>query len=62
MGDCKDSKHCKEHHLCKLIKREDLEQIKKLVKDAAVLLQEVRAGRARQGQPLRPVPHLAGRR
>jgi hypothetical protein len=35
MGDCKDSKHCHEHHLCKLVKRDDLEQVKKLVKDAA---------------------------
>ena len=34
MGDCKDSKHCHDHHMCKLIKREDLEKIRRLVKGA----------------------------
>ncbi len=34
MGDCKDSKDCHDRHLCKLVKRDDLEQVRKLVKDA----------------------------
>ena len=35
MGGCKESKDCHEQHLCKLVKRDDMEQVKKLVKDAA---------------------------
>jgi len=42
MGDCKDSKHCQ--HLCKLVKRDELEQVRKLVKDAAFLCEK--CGRA----------------
>jgi len=34
MGDCKDSKNCRDLHLCKLVKRDDFEQVRKLVKDA----------------------------
>jgi len=34
VGDCKDKKRCHEEHLCKLVKREELEQVRKLVKDA----------------------------
>lgn len=34
MGKCKDEENCHDHHLCKLVKREDLEKVKKLVKDA----------------------------
>jgi len=34
MGGCKESKDCHDQHLCKLVKRDDLEQVRKLVKDA----------------------------
>lgn len=35
MSECKSSKDCHEQHLCKLVKRDDLDKVKKLVKDAA---------------------------
>lgn len=44
MSDCKDSERCREMHLCKLVKRDDLEQVRKLVKDAAFLC--TKCGRA----------------
>lgn len=37
VGDCQDKKRCHELHLCKLVKREDLEEIRKLVKAAVFL-------------------------
>ena len=60
MGGCKESKDCHDQHLCKLVKRDELEQVRKLVKDAVVLLQEVRPRGPREGQPLRPLADLAG--
>jgi hypothetical protein len=35
MSDCKDAERCRDQHLCKLVKRDDFEQIRKLVKGAA---------------------------
>lgn len=34
MGGCKDAKDCRNHHLCKLVKRDELEQVRKLAKKA----------------------------
>lgn len=34
MGGCKDAKDCRKHHLCKLVKRDELEQVRKLAKKA----------------------------
>lgn len=48
MGDCKDSKHCRDQHLCKLAKRGDIEQVRKLVKDAAFVCKK--CGRAAREQ------------
>lgn len=37
MGDCKDSEHCRDQHLCKLVKRDEFEQVRTLVRDAAFI-------------------------
>ena len=34
MGDCKDAERCRELHLCKLVKRDELQLVRKLVVDA----------------------------
>lgn len=34
MGKCKDSENCHDKHLCKLVKHDDLEKVRKLVKGA----------------------------
>jgi hypothetical protein len=44
MGGCKDPKQCDDQHLCKLAKRSDLEEIKRLVKDASYICRK--CGRA----------------
>ena len=44
MGDCRDSENCKERHLCKLVKREEFEKVRKLVKEAAYIC--MKCGRA----------------
>jgi hypothetical protein len=35
MGDCKDAERCRELHLCKLVKRDELKLVRTLVTDAA---------------------------
>jgi len=44
MSDCKDPKNCREQHLCKLVKRDDLGQVRKLAREAAYLC--LKCGRA----------------
>ena len=44
VGDCKDPEHCKDRHLCKLVKRGELEKVRKLVTDAAFIC--TKCGRA----------------
>lgn len=48
MGDGKESKHGRDQHLCKLVKRDDFEQLRKLVKDAAYFCKK--CGRAAREQ------------
>ena len=48
MGEGKDSKQGKESHLCKLVKREEIEQVRQLVKDPAYLC--TKCGRAAREQ------------
>ena len=48
MGDCKDAKNCREMHLCKLVKRDEFEQVRKLVRDAEFFCEKCgRAARER---------------
>jgi len=44
MGGCKESKQGHDQHLCKLVKCDDFEQVRKLVKDAAFICKK--CGRA----------------
>jgi len=44
MGSCKDKERCREEHLCKLAKRDDIEAIRALVKGAAYVC--TKCGRA----------------
>jgi hypothetical protein len=35
MGECKEGKSCRDQHLCKLVKRDEMERVRELVKGAA---------------------------
>jgi len=54
MGEGKDSKQGKEPHLCKLVKRDEMEQVRRLVKDPAYLCKKCGRAAREQGSLCEP--------
>lgn len=56
MGDCRDPERCRDKHLCKLVKRDEWDAVRELVKGAAYICEKCGRAAREKGNLCAPSP------